>query len=110
MRIVLIIKNKKTMPPAAKLHHFCPLAMPATPFTPHASAGGLITPTVSNVLIGGNPAVIMGDTCICLDSPNKVLVGSATVLINNKGAARMGDSTAHGGMIDQGLPTVMIGG
>jgi uncharacterized Zn-binding protein involved in type VI secretion len=31
-------------------------------------------------------------------------------MINNKPAARMGDSTAHGGMIDQGVPTVLIGG
>jgi uncharacterized Zn-binding protein involved in type VI secretion len=32
------------------------------------------------------------------------------VLIGNKPAARMGDSTAHGGVIVLGYPTVMIGG
>jgi uncharacterized Zn-binding protein involved in type VI secretion len=102
--------KKQTMPLAAKLHHYCPLLAAANPNPPHLSAGSLITPTVSNVLIGGSPAVIVGDTCICLDSPNKVIAGSGTVMINNKPAARMGDSTAHGGMIDQGVATVMIGG
>ena len=32
------------------------------------------------------------------------------VLINGKPAARMGDQTAHGGVITLGFPTVMIGG
>jgi len=36
--------------------------------------------------------------------------GSATVLIGNMMAVRMGDLTAHGGNIVAGLPTVMIGG
>jgi uncharacterized Zn-binding protein involved in type VI secretion len=110
LKIILVIKKIRTMPPAAKLHHFCPLATQTPTPVPHVSAGSLITPTVSNVLIGGSPAVILGDTCICLDTPNKVAAGSGTVMINNKPAARMGDQTAHGGMIDQGVPTVMIGG
>jgi uncharacterized Zn-binding protein involved in type VI secretion len=32
------------------------------------------------------------------------------VLIGGKPAARMGDTTAHGGSIAAGLPTVLIGG
>jgi uncharacterized Zn-binding protein involved in type VI secretion len=36
-------------------------------------------------------------------------MGSPTVLIGNMMAARMGDPTAHGGVITLGLPTVMIG-
>ena len=31
-------------------------------------------------------------------------------MIGGKPAARMGDSTAHGGTITAGCPTVMIGG
>ena len=34
----------------------------------------------------------------------------ATVLICSKPAARMGDTTAHGGNIVLGCPTVLIGG
>jgi uncharacterized Zn-binding protein involved in type VI secretion len=37
-------------------------------------------------------------------------MGSATVLIGGLLAARMGDSTVHGGTITLGCPTVMIGG
>ncbi|MEQ3694824.1 MAG: PAAR domain-containing protein [Thalassolituus sp.] len=37
-------------------------------------------------------------------------MGSTTVLLSNKPAARLGDSTAHGGKIVQGCPTVLIGG
>jgi len=35
--------------------------------------------------------------------------GSFTVLIGGKPAARMGDNTAHGGVIAIGFPTVLIG-
>jgi uncharacterized Zn-binding protein involved in type VI secretion len=37
-------------------------------------------------------------------------MGSATVLIGGAPAARMGDTTAHGGSIIIGCPTVIIGG
>jgi uncharacterized Zn-binding protein involved in type VI secretion len=36
-------------------------------------------------------------------------MGSTTVLIGGLPAARMGDSTAHGGVIVMGCPTVIIG-
>jgi uncharacterized Zn-binding protein involved in type VI secretion len=37
-------------------------------------------------------------------------MGSVTVLIGGKPAARTGDTTVHGGMIGPGCPTVLIGG
>jgi uncharacterized Zn-binding protein involved in type VI secretion len=52
----------------------------------------------------------MGDMCTCVGPPDTIIVGSATVLIGGKMAARMGDSTAHGGTIVLGCPTVLIGG
>jgi uncharacterized Zn-binding protein involved in type VI secretion len=39
-----------------------------------------------------------------------IVKGSATVMIGKKPAARVGDTTAHGGSIALGSPTVMIGG
>jgi uncharacterized Zn-binding protein involved in type VI secretion len=48
--------------------------------------------------------------CLCTGPPDTIAKGSATVLIGGMPAARMGDSTAHGGIIVAGLPTVMIGG
>jgi uncharacterized Zn-binding protein involved in type VI secretion len=48
---------------------------------------------------------------ICTGPPDSVVKGSATVLICNMMAARVGDSCAHGGVIvGPGAPTVLIGG
>jgi uncharacterized Zn-binding protein involved in type VI secretion len=62
------------------------------------------------VLIGSLPAAVLGDMCVCVGPPDSIIKGSSTVMIGKKPAARMGDSTAHGGVIVLGLPTVMIGG
>lgn len=97
------------MPPAATIGnmHVCPLVNPGP--VPHV--GGPITgPGVPTVLIGGQPAAVVGDMCVCTGPPDTIVKGSATVLIGGKPAARMGDSTAHGGTIVLGVPTVMIGG
>jgi uncharacterized Zn-binding protein involved in type VI secretion len=48
--------------------------------------------------------------CTCTGPPDTVVKGSATVMIGGMPAARLGDSTAHGGTIVAGCPTVMIGG
>ena len=62
------------------------------------------------VLIGGMPAAVVGDMCVCVGPPDTIVMGSNTVLIGGKPAARMGDTTAHGGSIVLGCPTVLIGG
>jgi uncharacterized Zn-binding protein involved in type VI secretion len=48
--------------------------------------------------------------CVCVGPPDVIAKGSATVLIGKLPAARVGDSTAHGGAIVAGLPTVLVGG
>jgi len=99
------------MPPAARITdmHTCPMVTPGLPPIPHV--GGPITgPGSPMVLVGGLPAAVMGDMCVCVGPPDSIIKGSATVMIGGKPAARMGDSTAHGGAIVLGLPTVMIGG
>jgi hypothetical protein len=55
------------------------------------------------------PAARVGDMAICSGPPDKAAAGSATVMINGEPAARMGDSTGHGGVIMAGCPTVLIG-
>jgi uncharacterized Zn-binding protein involved in type VI secretion len=99
------------MPPAARLNdlHTCPMQTPAVPPVPHVG-GPVIGPGCVTVLIGGLPAAVLGDSCVCVGPPDSIIKGSATVLIGGKPAARMGDSTAHGGTIVVGCPTVMIGG
>jgi uncharacterized Zn-binding protein involved in type VI secretion len=86
--------------------HTCPMA---TGWVPHMG-GPVIGPSALNVLIGGMPAAVVGDKCACAGPPDTIILGSATALIGNKSAARTGDSTAHGGVITQGCPTVLIGG
>ena len=99
------------MPPAARLTdlHTCPMQSPAPIPVPHV--GGPVTgPGIPTVLIGGLPAAVLGDMCVCVGPPDSIAKGSGTVLIGGKPAARQGDTTAHGGSIAAGLPTVMIGG
>ena len=99
------------MPPAARLTdmHTCPMQTPGVPPMPHV--GGPITgPGAPTVLIGGMPAAVMGDMCVCVGPPDTIVKGSATVMIGGKPAARMGDTTAHGGSIVLGCLTVLIGG
>ncbi|MDP5171110.1 MAG: PAAR domain-containing protein [Bacteroidia bacterium] len=98
------------MPPAARLTdlHTCPMQSPAPIPVPHV--GGPVTgPGIPTVLIGGLPAAVLGDMCVCVGPPDSIAKGSGTVLIGGKPAARQGDTTAHGGSIAAGLPTVMIG-
>jgi uncharacterized Zn-binding protein involved in type VI secretion len=47
---------------------------------------------------------------VCTGPPDTIASGSGTVLIGGMPAARLGDSTAHGGVIAAGCATVMIGG
>jgi uncharacterized Zn-binding protein involved in type VI secretion len=90
--------------------HTCPMQTPAFPAPiPHVG-GPVIGPGAPTVLIGGLPAAVMGDSCVCVGPPDTILKGSATVMIGGKPAARMGDTCAHGGSIALGCPTVMIGG
>ena len=96
--------------PAARLldMHVCPQVTPGTPPIPHV--GGLIlSPGCPTVVIGGQPAACVGDTCICVGPPDAISKGSTTVYFGGRPAARQGDLTVHGGTIMQGLPTVLIG-
>jgi uncharacterized Zn-binding protein involved in type VI secretion len=77
--------------------------------SPH-TGGPILPPGDPTVLIGGQPAAVMGGMCTCAGPPDSIIKASATVLIGGKGAARLGDSTAHGGSITAGCTTVIIGG
>jgi uncharacterized Zn-binding protein involved in type VI secretion len=45
----------------------------------------------------------------CVGPPDTIVLGSTTVLIGKLPAARMGDTTMHGGKIILGCPLVLIG-
>lgn len=95
------------MLPAARVGdmHVCPMI---TGVVPHIGGPGL-PPGCPTVLIGGMPALRVGDMLSCIGPPDSVIMGSATVMIGGMPAARMGDSTAHGGIIVLGSFTVLIG-
>lgn len=82
---------------------------PSVPPVPHVG-GMIVGPGVPNVLICNMPAAVLGDTLICVGPPDAIVKGSSTVLIGGRPAARLGDSTAHGGQIVAGAPTVLVGG
>jgi uncharacterized Zn-binding protein involved in type VI secretion len=93
--------------PAARVGdmHSCPMV---TGVVPHV--GGPIVQGSATVLIGGMPAAVVGNQVVCTGPPDVLALGSATVLIEGMPAVRMGDTTAHGGTVLQGEPTVLIGG
>ncbi|MBX2924959.1 MAG: PAAR domain-containing protein [Chitinophagaceae bacterium] len=96
--------------PAARIGdmHLCPMVTPGTPPVPHV--GGPVTgPGCPTVLIGGMPAAVMGDMCVCTGPPDTIILGSTGVMIGGMPAARVGDLCAHGGSIAVGCPTVLIG-
>jgi uncharacterized Zn-binding protein involved in type VI secretion len=86
------------------------MVTPGTPPVPHVG-GPLLPPGVPTVLLGGRPAAVMGGMATCVGPPDSIVLGSATVLISNQPAARVGDMCAHGGTITgPGAATVIIGG
>jgi uncharacterized Zn-binding protein involved in type VI secretion len=61
-------------------------------------------------MIGFLPAARVTDMATCVGPPDVIVKGSMTVMIGGLPAARIGDLTAHGGVIVMGCPTVIIGG
>lgn len=96
------------MPPAARAGdiHTCPLVNGTVPHV----GGPVMPPGCPTVLIAGMPAARVGDMLTCAGPPDSIASGSGTVQIGGMPAARQGDSTAHGGVIVAGCPTVIIGG
>jgi uncharacterized Zn-binding protein involved in type VI secretion len=81
---------------------------------PAATVGSMhVCPMVTGVVphVGGPilPAGAVPTVCTCTGPPDSIMMGSATVMIGGKPAARMGDTTAHGGSIVLGVMNVLIG-
>lgn len=128
------------MPPAAKMNDMAihdaphchapihPAAPTPTPLAHPPLPLNIILNTVPTVLIGGQPAAVVGSqTKPCLlpscssAGPGMIAKGSTSVLIGGKPAARVGDIVSFpsciapipsptGKILPPGAPTVMIGG
>jgi len=96
------------MPPAARIGdmHSCPMVNPGP--VPHVG-GPILPPCAPTVITCGMPQARIGDLATCAGPPDVIVKGSASVVVSGSPAARMGDSTAHGGVIVVGAPTVIIG-
>lgn len=84
---------------------------------PTGHPGVIAGPGIPNVLIGGQPAAVIGDNHTCAmpptagpHPPSPIMKGSKTVFIGGRGAARVGDVAGCGAPIMAGWPTVEIGG
>lgn len=86
--------------------HTCPMHSGEIPHV----GGPIVGPGEPTVLIGKLPAAVVGDMAVCVGPPDTIVTGSSTVFIGGKAAVRMGDTTAHGGVVVLGYPTVLIGG
>ena len=89
--------------------HVCPLVTPGVPPIPHVG-GPILPPCCPTVLIEMMPAARVGDMCLCVGPPDVIAMGSTSVMIGFQPAARLGDTTAHGGTIVSSAMTVIIGG
>ena len=84
--------------------HTCPMFDGPKPH----DGGPILPPGKPTVLIGGMPAATVSGMCTCVGPPDTIVKGSMKVMIGGMPAARMGDQTAHGGVIVMGYPMVMI--
>jgi uncharacterized Zn-binding protein involved in type VI secretion len=84
--------------------HTCPLFSGPVPHV-----GGPIASGMPTVLSGKLPQARVSDPLVCVGPPDVIVKGSPTVMVGGLMAARMGDNTAHGGVIVVGCPTVLIG-
>jgi uncharacterized Zn-binding protein involved in type VI secretion len=87
--------------------HVCPMVTPAVPPIPHVG-GPILPPGVPTVLIGKLPAAVVGGMCVCVGPPDVIVTGAFTVLIQKRPAARITSTTAHGGTVVLGCPTVLV--
>ena len=93
--------------PAARVTdmHTCPMV---TGLVPHVG-GPIIPPCQINVLTCMMPQARITDMAICVGPIDMIVQGAFTVLVGGLPAARMFDTTVHGGVIITGCFTVLIG-
>jgi uncharacterized Zn-binding protein involved in type VI secretion len=98
------------MKPAAHVgvSHVCPDTTPA----PHV--GGPVGPVnKATVFTNGTPQARIGDDAACTGAPARtdlIVEGAASVLVQGRNAAHLGNKLWHGGAIVTGSANVLIGG
>lgn len=97
------------MPKASRTgdNQTCPQVDPGP--TPHV--GGPVTTGCATVLVEGAPGAHVGSLALCVGCGRTTQIGSGcrSVFICGSMAARLGDTTCHGGVVTSGAATVFIG-
>lgn len=95
------------MKPGARIgdNHTCPQQTPV----PHGG-GPIRRPGAPTVFLEHLVGSVLGDECICASGMDATAEASGTVFYEGKHAVRMGDKTAHGGVIVEGASHVFVGG
>lgn len=86
--------------------HACPFS---DGLVPHMG-GAVLSAPAPEVLAAGLPLAAAGSLVGCEGALGIVLSGSATVLVAGWPVARMGDATAHGGVLVDGASSILVGG
>ena len=90
--------------------HACPAMTPGMPPVPHVGGPITGTGCQSVLIAGMPAATIGDACICTGGPPDSIISGAGTVVIGGKPAVRMGDGSAHGGKITTGCLTVLIGG
>jgi uncharacterized Zn-binding protein involved in type VI secretion len=85
-------------------NHTCPQQNPA----PHVG-GPIVGPGAPRVLLEHLVGSVLGDQCTCATGPDVTVTASKSVQYQGKPAVRVGDQTAHGGVIVKGAAKVFVG-
>ena len=93
--------------PAARVGdlHTCPLFDGPKPHV----GGPVLPPGKPTVFVEKMPVARMGDLCTCVGPPDSIATGSPTVFFGGQMAARVTDTTVHGGVITVGAVKTFIG-
>ncbi len=96
------------MRPVARISdmHACPMV---DGLKPHVG-GPVLSSGAPHVLAAGLPIATVGSPCLCMGPTDIIALGSSKVLAGGRPVARIGDMTAHGGLLTSGAPKVLVGG
>ena len=86
--------------------HTCPQVNPGP--VPHVG-GPIVSAGQTTVRVMGRPVAVVGASCTCVCAMDSTNSGSSHVRIGGKAVVRIGDSTAHGGVVVSGFPTITVG-
>ncbi|BCH53201.1 PAAR domain-containing protein [Agrobacterium vitis] len=86
--------------------HSCPKVEPG----PTRHMGGPVITGQGFVRLNGVPIAVVGDDAICTGGGHvdKITSGSSIARVNGRAIARVGDATAHGGLIAEGVGEVRV--